>query len=106
MPRTAKGARLWLRPERRDAKKGLRRKASWVILDHGKHIATGCSAHETAKAEGCLAAYIARKYQPIRQHQDIEEIDLADVISIYVDDRKLQDSEGANKLFARLERLN
>jgi hypothetical protein len=62
--------------------------------------------HETAKAESCLAAYIAQKYQPSRQPHDIDEISLADVISIYVDDRKLQESEGANKLFARLERLN
>jgi integrase len=106
MPRRAKSARLWLRPETQNAGKGLRRAANWVILDRGNHIATSCLAHETAKAETCLAAYIAQKYQPSRQRHDIDEIDVADVISIYVDDRKLQESEGANKLFARLERLN
>jgi hypothetical protein len=95
-----------MRPEARDTNKGLRRAASWVILDGGKHIATGCLARETAKAESCLAACIAQKYRPSRQRQDIDEITIADVISIYVDDRKLQEIEGAIKLFARLERLN
>ncbi len=106
MPRRAKRARLWLRPDVRNAKGGTERAAAWVVLDRGKHIATGCLAHETAAAEKFLATYIAQKHQPTRQRLDIEEIAIADVISIYVDDRKLSESERALQAFARLERIN
>ena len=103
MPRKAKGARLWLRPTRRD-KTG---QAMWFILDSDRQIATGCTASEITKAESQLAAHIAAKHQPIRRRLDIEDIDIADVISIYVDDRKIDDeTDDAKKLFARLERLN
>ncbi len=53
-----------------------------------------------------LAAYLAAKHQPKRQRNDVEEIDVADVISIYVDDRRLLDHDAASQIFARLERLN
>jgi len=86
MPRRRKGARLWLRPERRDKEGKLVSRASWFILDGGKHIATGCAADEADEAEKRLAAYIAEKYEPARKERDIEEIDIADVLSIYVDD--------------------
>jgi hypothetical protein len=103
MPRKTKGARLWLRSERRD-KTG---QAMWFILDGNRQIATGCAASEIAKAESQLASYIAAKHEPIRRRLDIEEIDIADVISIYVDDRKVDDeSDDARRLFSRLERLN
>lgn len=61
----------------------------------------------SCKSESQLAAYIAAKHEPIRRRLDIEEIDIADVISIYVDDRKVDDeSDDARRLFSRLERLN
>jgi len=103
MPRRKKGIRLWLRPERRD-KTGVRR-ASWIILDGDKHIATGCAASKVAAAEAKLASYIAAKYEPIRKERDIELIDIADVLSIYDEDRG---SRHANRaLFeGRLQRLN
>ena len=105
MPRKAKRPRLWLRPVvKRNGR--VERAAAWVVLDRGKHIATGCLADETAAAEKFLAAYIERKHQPVRQRLDIEEIVIADVLSIYVDDRKLHESERAPQAFARLERLN
>ena len=104
MPRKAKGARLWLRPAREDVSGS--HAASWVILDRSKHIATGCAAHEIARAEECLARYIAQKHAPVRKRLDIEEILIADVLAIYVEDRNLTQSEGAIGLFARLERLN
>ena len=105
MPRKAKRPRLWLRPAvKRDGR--VERAETWTILDRGKQISTSCLASETAAAEKFLAAYIEAKYQPIRQRLDIEDIVIADVLSIYVDDRKLHESERAPQAFARLERLN
>jgi integrase len=104
MPRPGKGARLWLRPERRIGGK-LIRTSGWVILDKGRHIATGCTADQTSKAEACLAAYIAAKYQPSRKERDIEGIAIADVLSIYHDDRVSHLARPA-KIEERLARLN
>ncbi len=105
MPRKAQRPRLWLRSEHRD-RDGSLRPATWLILDRGKHIATRCTASQTTEAEKCLAAYLAAKHQPKRQRNDVEEIDVADVISIYVDDKRLLDHDAASQIFARLERLN
>ena len=86
MPRRSKGPHLWFRREHRDGGKLVRRSA-WIILDEGRHFATGCFAREDKKAaELKLAEYIARKYQPSRKERDIEIIDLADVLAIYLDD--------------------
>jgi hypothetical protein len=41
MPRTGKGARLWLRPARRKGRR-LVANAVWIIIDGGRHVATGC----------------------------------------------------------------
>jgi hypothetical protein len=90
MPRLSKGARLYKRHARFKGRK-LVSQAVWIIRD-GKHdFATGCigSPAETKpppEAEQALAEYIARKYQPARRHRDIEEIDCADVLSIYFSD--------------------
>lgn len=85
MPRPSKGARLWLRPARR--KDGqLIAKAVWVIIDGKKHIATGCFGPQVGEAEKRLAEYIVQKYKPNRQVRDIDEIYIADVLSIYLDD--------------------
>ncbi|MGL5166126.1 MAG: hypothetical protein ACRC9K_09595 [Afipia sp.] len=106
MPRKAKRARLWLRPNVKDRKGQVERRSAWIVLDRGKYIVTGCLAHEAEAAEKFLANYIAQKHQPIRQRLDIEDIAVADVLSIYVDDKKLHESERALQAFARLERLN
>ena len=74
MPRPRKGARLWLRPERRDSTGKLNSNAAWFILDAGKHIATGCAAGEVAAAESKLAEYIATKYAPARAERELTEI--------------------------------
>ena len=103
MPRRKKGIRLWLRPTRSDGN-NIRR-ASWIILDGHKHIATGCAASEVAAAEGKLAEYVAAKYEPPRKTRDIEHIDVADVLAIYEEycrDRQ----ENRSKFYGRLERLN
>jgi hypothetical protein len=86
MPRRSKGARLWLRPARRKGRRVIRR-AVWIIIDGKKHVATGCLEDQAREAERRLAAYLAAKYQPSRLALDIDQIDVADVLSIYLDDR-------------------
>jgi integrase len=104
MPRRKKGVRLWLRSKRRD-ENGNTRQASWIILDGNKHIATGCAASEVTAAEVKLAEYVAAKYQPTRKARDIEQIDIADVLSIYDEDCRDRQANQA-KFNGRLERLN
>lgn len=105
MPPRQKGARLWLRPERRSPHGKIIARSTWIILDAGRHIATGCSASEIGDAEARLAAYIAAKYKPRRKERDIEEIDIADVLSIYLDDCGDRQARRA-KLEERIGRLN
>jgi integrase len=105
MPRRSKNARLWLRPARRNKTGKVTRHAIWIILDGGKHVATGCSEGETERAEQLLAAYIAEKYHPDRRARDLHNIDVADVLSIYVDD--CAERHANQKRFrARISRLN
>jgi integrase len=105
MPRRGKGARLWRRPERRDAAGNVIAHPIWIILDGSKHVSTGCLAHETAIAESKLAAYITAKYRPSRKERDIELIAVADVLSIY-DDFCSANGKGGSKFDGRLRRLN
>jgi hypothetical protein len=72
----------------------------WLILDAGRHIATGCAAGEIAIAEARLAEYIATKYRK----RDIEEIKIADVLTIYLEDRGDAQSR-RNELEERLDAL-
>lgn len=81
----------------------------WIIKDRDRHIATGCIARPSeAKpppgAEQALADYIARKYQPERHRRDIDDIDCADVLSIYLTD--IGEPAGQFEIEARIERLN
>jgi integrase len=61
-------------------------KAVWIILDGNRHIATGCFESETHEAERRLAAYIAEKYAPTRHARDIDKIDVADALLVYLED--------------------
>jgi integrase len=109
MPRPRKGARLWLRPERRDSTGKLNSRAAWFILDAGKHIVTGCAPGEVAAAESKLAEYIATKYAPARNERELTEIRIADVLSIYVDDcapDEAVDRTQRKRFDARIGRLN
>lgn len=85
MPRRSKSARLWLRSARRRGGRVIA-SAVWIIIDGNKHIATGCLKDQAGEAEKRLATYIADKYRPSRLVKDIDQIDLADVLSIYLDD--------------------
>jgi len=103
MPRESRGPRLWLRKERRKGSRLLQR-AAWLIIDDGKHIATGCFAGENQQAQECLAAHIAAKYSPDRRLKDIEEIDVADVLSVYDEDCRERQANKA-KFDERIGRL-
>lgn len=92
MPRTSKGSRFWKRPARRKNGKVVA-SSVWIIKDDGKHISTGCAASPSgtrppAEAERALADYIANKYTPVRKERNVDNIDIADVRSIYRDDKR------------------
>jgi integrase len=119
MPRRSKGARLELRPVRRDNTGNVTHQATWRIRDNGRDIGTGCAANEIAAAEQKLKEYIVSKYEPKRKAQDIETIPIGDVLSIYLDaqldilrDRfKVDDTTedtiaGIRKFKKRIGRLN
>jgi integrase len=106
MPRPSKGPRLYLRR----ARPGISRKAVWVIRDGSKDFATGCVAgpaeHRPPEAaQRALADYIAQKYQPSRKTRDIDRIDIADVLSVYLADRGDQQANQV-KFEGRISRLN
>jgi integrase len=106
MPRRSKGPRLY----KRRARPRIGRSAVWIIRDGGRDFATGCVASASDKgppeaAQRALAEYIADKYLPIRKTRDVNDVDVADVLSIYLDD--CGDSQANHKqLEGRLRRLN
>jgi integrase len=105
MPRQSRGAYLWLRKATFDKTTGkLKANATWLIKDGSKSVATGCAADEVTRAEERLAAYIAEKNKPERKRRDIEEIDVAEVLSVYDEDCREQQ---LNKVQhdGRIERL-
>jgi hypothetical protein len=119
MPRRSKGARLQLKAARRDESGKITHRATWVIRDNGRDVSTGCAADEIAAAEEKLRDYIAAKYAPKRRVRHIDDIPIADVLSIYLDAQldKLRsrfnvDSESdetvpaIRKFKRRIERLN
>ena len=74
-----------------------------------RQIATGClagtsEAKPPREAEQALAVYIARKYQPERLRRDIEDIDCAEVLSIYLND--VGEPGDQFEIEARIDRLN
>ena len=75
-----------------------------------RDFATGCvgSPADNAppeSAQQALADYIVNKYRPTRKARDIEQIDIADVLSIYLDD--CGDDQAERKKFeGRISRLN
>ncbi len=103
MPRRSKGAHLWLRTARRKDGHVLS-KAVWIIIDGKQHISTGCFENQTREAEKRLADYIADKYRPSRHMRDLEAIDVADVLSVYLDDcgPRVADQPKLERCIARL----
>ncbi|SDI98052.1 Phage integrase family protein [Bradyrhizobium sp. Rc2d] len=119
MPRRSKGARLQLKAARRNKSGKITHQAIWIIRDNGRDVSTGCAADEIAAAEEKLRDYISSKHSPKRRIRHIDDIAIADVLSIYLDAQldKLRgrfnvDSESEDtipdirKFKKRIERLN
>jgi hypothetical protein len=85
MPVSAKGARLWLRKERRDDRGRITHPAVYVIRDDGYQESTGCGRHDRAGAERALEAYLNRKHtaQAKKSVRDPDQIPVADVLGMY-----------------------
>jgi len=105
MPRRSKGPRLWLRPAKRVRAHKIIRRATWIILDGDRYIATGCLESEAKEAQVKLASYIAEKYRPSRRERELEEIAIADVLLAY-DEACGPGQANRPQLDARLGRLN
>ena len=118
MPRRSKGARLQLKAARQDKRGKITHQATWIIRDNGRDVSTGCIADEIAAAERKLEDYIASKYTPKRRVRHIDDIPIADVLSLYLDaqleklrDRFQVDGENEDTVAAmrkfkkRIERL-
>jgi integrase len=87
MSRPGKGARLWLRPEKRKANGTLRERPVWVIRDGSRKVSTGCPPEDRAGAERALGEHLANKYKPNRARgRHPSEILIADVLAIYLTD--------------------
>lgn len=76
--RKAKPPRLWLRRE----PDGTR---TWVILDRGRQIRTGCGEPDTDGAAKALSAHIARGYRPAIGIRDPASLPTADVLTAYAE---------------------
>lgn len=84
MPRPRKGARLYLRPERRRADGSLIERGMWIIRDGEKRHSTGCGAAAREEAERKLADYITEKHDPSRHRNNRADlIPVADAIASY-----------------------
>lgn len=98
-------ARLELRPERKDRHGKLTHQATWRIRDGDRDIGTGCPKSDLAGAEQALVNYLAAKHQPKRKIQDIESVEIADVLLIYLTDRR-SSQQYKLQFDRRISRLN
>ena len=84
MSRPGKGARPWLRPEKRNPEGTLRERAVWVIRDGPRKISTGCPPEDRAGAERALGEHLADKYKPNRARcRHPSEILIADDLCLH-----------------------
>lgn len=82
MPQARKPPRLMLRTEAaRDGGKRV-----WIIKNDGRHIRTGCLAHQIEDAERKFAEYLAGRYEPPRSGRS-SEVTVCDVLTVYATDR-------------------
>lgn len=104
MSRLRKSARLWLRPDRRDASGKITEPAHYVIKDNGRQISTGFGTDAREAAERRLNEYLAGKYAPERRERVLSEIWIADIIRVYLDD-VVSGQASPEKAAERAERL-
>jgi hypothetical protein len=102
MPRTSKGAPLWLRPGRDD------RAAIWVILDRGREISTGLRQERSCGNRASLADYVAQKHDAKAGRKgDPNKVRVADTLIVYYHDKVLRDNLPRPKAIKkRLDDLN
>ena len=110
MSRTSQGPRLWKRPALLENGK-IRKHAVWVIRDGSNELSTGCTATAREQqppevAQQALANYIAEKYSPSRRARDIDDIDIADALIVYLDDRTDEEAGEDRHLVQCVGRLN
>lgn len=79
MPRQSKGARLYLKPARRNGDTPM-----WVIRDGRESIPTGCGPNDRAEAEKRLAEYIERKHRPARRDRQLSDVKIHEVLQVYM----------------------
>lgn len=105
MPRPAKGARLYLVPDRCDATGRVTRPSKWVIRDGAKVHATGCAPDDVAGAHQALADYLRASHRPARTERGLSSIKIADVLSIYTAD-VVKPHPDVARIARRIARLN
>lgn len=92
MPRRSKGARLWLRPVRRDASGKLTHESAWFILDGARQIGTRLGVKATSREkESALADYLTQKHttEVTVGRRDPSQIEIDDVLAKYVRDKDI-----------------
>lgn len=104
MPRAAKGPRLYLVAARRNAEGRIVTAARWVIRDGGKMLSTGCGEGDVAGTHQALADYLRAAHRPARNQRSLDEISLADVLSIYATDHVAQHPD-RHRIAQRLQRI-
>ena len=77
----------------------------WRIRDGDRDIGTGCPQSDLARAEQKLVNYLAAKHQPNRKIQDIESVEIADLLLIYLTDRRAS-QQNKKQFDRRIKRLN
>lgn len=100
MPQKRKPPRLWLRSETKDGRKTT----SWVILDAGRQVRTGCGEAEVEEAQRQLAEHIASKYE-VPSGGRASEIAVGAVIAAYTSE-KAPGTRNPRETVAALIRLN
>jgi integrase len=85
MPRSSKGARLYLKAERRNTRGDVTHAAVWEIRDGGYRESTGCAAADLAGAEAALERHLNRKHTAAAQSgkRDPAATPIADVLNLY-----------------------
>ena len=104
MPRPSKGPYLIKRSARKKRRRIIAR-AVYIIRDGSEHIATGCFEGEVEQARLKLADYIRSKYQPTREVRALDQVPVADILSIYLDDCAERQAN-MKRLKGRFSRLN
>lgn len=109
MSRPAKGTRLVWRKEYRRSDGKVISRAGWYIQDGSKRtrISEDLGPADREQAEKWLADYIASRHQPIREsHSDPSAIKVADVISVYLEDKAPQHARPKETAARFVEILN